>query len=82
MNTIKFTSPERAGGFYCCSEPGDNAGTYVPLADYERLRRALERISQPYDCGCKPCHCNDSIEAIRIDRDELKEVARAALKEG
>lgn len=52
-------------------------------AEIERLRGALRQIAAPHDCGCNPCRgqCR-SQEALAITVDELRDAARAALKEG
>ena len=47
--------------------------------EYRRLRAALERIAKPYDCGCRPCHCLDSAETMRLDAQGLRDIAEQAL---
>lgn len=46
MKTIEFrrNAYYSRNHFYVSNTDGDDSGVYVPLADYERLRRALEEI--------------------------------------
>jgi plasmid stabilization system protein ParE len=48
-----------------------------------RLTEALERISRPPDCGCVPCtgDCR-GLEALEIETDAHRDIARAALEDG
>ena len=45
------------------------------------MAKALHRIDQPRDCGCRPCtgQCT-SREALLIEIDEIKDIARSAYK--
>jgi hypothetical protein len=45
------------------------------------LTVALTQISQPSDCGCKPCtgQCR-SEESLSIELDAIRDIARAALR--
>lgn len=50
------------------------------LAGRDRLRKALERIARPLDCGCVPCRGDcESPDALKITVEEHQEIARAAL---
>lgn len=46
----------------------------------EELKDVLEKIAAPHACGCKPCtgQCL-SQDAMRIDLDEIRDMARAAI---
>ena len=45
----------------------------------KKYRAYLERIAQPHQCGCRPCHCFDSAETMRIEAQGLRDLAREAL---
>jgi hypothetical protein len=49
--------------------------------DPAKVRKALERIAAPMDCGCYPCtgQCRGP-EAMRIWFEEAQERAREALR--
>lgn len=52
----------------------------VGFAKNAKLRAALERIAAPHDCGCSPpCQCN-SVEALAIEIDGLKDIAALCSK--
>ena len=45
------------------------------------MYEALERIAKVPDCGCWPCRSQcESVENLRIDAEEIRELARAALQ--
>lgn len=47
--------------------------------DAENLRKTIEQIAAPRDCGCSPaCQC-DTEESLKIEVDYLKDLARSAL---
>jgi hypothetical protein len=78
MKTIEFKCDRDL--IHYCKEHGDHSGVYVPLADYERLRRILEpftKLLQKHHENCKDDRVIFAINRAEITVGMLREARKA-----
>jgi hypothetical protein len=76
MKTIEFKCDRDL--IHYCKEHGDHSGVYVPLADYERLRRALEDVRREIEAAV---NCGVLNQTGHNWMNYIDAIARKALEE-